>query len=97
MFGPTSDRPPSVAALESAGRYEMANNNYPENDPRYHTTNVRGMFDDVIKHLREDTQRFNEPKAQAMFETAAEVLTGLRTAFEHYENGSEDAMKTQAG
>jgi len=55
------------------------------------------MFDDVINHLREDTQRFNEPKAQAMFETAAEVLTGLRTAFEHYENGSEDAMKTQAG
>ena len=54
------------------------------------------MFDDTINHLREDTHKFHEPKAQAMFETAAEVLTGLRKAFEDYEKGAETAMRTQA-
>jgi hypothetical protein len=73
----------------------MASNGYPENDPRHHTSNVKRMFDDTIDHLREDTQKFDEPKAQAMFETAAEVLTGLRKAFDDYENGSEAAMRTR--
>lgn len=75
----------------------MADNNYPESDPRHHTSNVKGMFDDLITHLREDTSKFNEPKAQAMFETAAEVITGLKTAFDHYESGAERAMQTNAG
>ena len=74
----------------------MASSDYPENDPRHHTSNVKRMFDDTINHLREDTQKFDEPKAQAMFETAAEVLTGLRKAFEDYEKGVETAMRTQA-
>lgn len=74
----------------------MADNNYAENDPRYHTANVKGMFDDLINHLREDTRKFDEPKAQAMFETSAEVISGLRKAFEDYERGSEQAMRTQA-
>jgi hypothetical protein len=47
----------------------------------------------LIAHLREDIGKVKEPKAQALFETAAEVLTGLRTAFEHYERGSEEAMR----
>lgn len=68
-------------------------NQYPESDPRHHTANVRGMLEEVIRHLREDTAKFDEPKAQALFETSAEVLTGLRTAFEHYEKKSEPAMR----
>ena len=75
----------------------MANTNYAQNDPRYHTANVKGMLDDVINHLREDTNKFDEPKAQAMFETSAEVLLGLRKAFEDYERGSENAMKRRVG
>ena len=75
----------------------MAGSDYPESDPRHHTSNVKRMFDETINHLREDTQKFDEPKAQAMFETAAEVLIGLRKAFEDYENGSERAMRTRVG
>jgi hypothetical protein len=43
--------------------------------------------------LRGDISKIDEPKGQALFETAAEVLTGLDTAFKHYEEKSEDAWK----
>jgi alpha-amylase/alpha-mannosidase (GH57 family) len=62
-------------------------------DPRAHTTNVRGEFRELIEHLREDVKKVEDPKAQALFETAAEVITGLDTAFKHYEEKSEDAWK----
>jgi hypothetical protein len=75
----------------------MAKENYQESEPRYHTSNVKRMIDELVQHLREDTSKFDEPKAQAMFETSAEVLLGLRKAFDDYETGSESAMNTQAG
>lgn len=68
------------------------NKAFPEDDPRHHTAKIEGMLDELIDHLREDTEKFDEPKAQALFETAAEVLTGLRTAFEHYDMAAEPAM-----
>ena len=69
------------------------NRAFPESDPRHHTANVKAMLGELIDHLREDVGKFDEPKAQALFETAAEVLKGLRTAFEHYEQGSEPALR----
>jgi hypothetical protein len=51
------------------------------------------MLTELIDHLREDLDRIDEPKAQALFETSAKVLTGLRTAFEHYERGTEKGMR----
>ena len=66
---------------------------YPPRDPRYHTANIEAALDDLIQHLREDTAKFDEPKAQALFETTAEVLGGLRTAFAHYDSGAEAAMR----
>lgn len=50
------------------------------------------MLGELITHLRDDTKHIKEPKAQALFETSAEVLKGLETAFTHYEKGSEPAM-----
>lgn len=69
------------------------NKAYPESDPRHHTANIKGMLNDLITHLREDEGKISEPKAQALFETTAEVLKGLHTAFDHYEKGSEPAMQ----
>jgi hypothetical protein len=63
------------------------------NEPKAHTANVRAEFRELIQHLREDTKKVDEPKAKALFETAAEVITGLDTAFEHYEQKSESAWK----
>jgi hypothetical protein len=62
-------------------------------DPRAHTANVRKEFRILIDHLRGDTEKIDDPKAQALFETAAEVISGLDTAFEHYEEKSESAWK----
>ncbi len=62
-------------------------------DPRAHTANVRKEFRELIDHLRSDINKIDEPKAQALFETAAEVLSGLDTAFKHYEQKSENAWK----
>src|SRR5438105_10573633 len=68
-------------------------NQYPESDPRHHAANVQEMLSELIDHLRDDVTKFDEPKAQALFETGAEVLIGLRTAFEHYESQAEPALR----
>ena len=52
---------------------------YPEDDPRHHTARLRQMLEDVVSHAREDIGKISEPKAQALFETTAEVCTGLVT------------------
>jgi len=62
-------------------------------DPRAHTANVRNEFRQLIDHLRGDINKIEEPKAQALFETTAEVIGGLDTAFKHYEEKSEKAWK----
>jgi len=66
---------------------------YPENDPKHHVANIRRMLDELIDHCREDIGKIEEPKAQVLFETSAEVLIGLRTAYEHHVTGAEPAMR----
>jgi hypothetical protein len=62
-------------------------------DPCYHAANVKKMLAELIAHLRDDVKQFEEPKAQALFETSAEVLQGLEKAFTHYEQGAEPGMR----
>jgi hypothetical protein len=47
----------------------------------------------VAAHAREDVGKVDDPKAQALFETAAEVVDGLQRAFEHFEQRSEAAWQ----
>jgi hypothetical protein len=68
-------------------------NTLPVSDPIRHTTKVRGRLTDLAKHLREDVRKVDDPQAKALFETAAEVLLGLRHAFEDYEKAEEDAWQ----
>jgi hypothetical protein len=49
----------------------------------------------LIDHLREDVGKVTEPKAQALFETSAEVLTGLVKAFDDYARKIEAAWRTE--
>jgi hypothetical protein len=44
--------------------------------------------------LHTDIGKISDPKAEALFETAAEVLTGLNTAFEHYEQKAEEVWRS---
>ena len=66
-----------------------------ESDPRRHTANIRTMLEGVINHAREDVGKVDEPRAQALFETTAEVLQGLVTAYDHYDQGTEQAWRRQ--
>jgi hypothetical protein len=62
-------------------------------DPKFHVSRIEKSLEELIRHLRDDAAQVNEPKAQALFETSAEVVAGLRAAFEHYRQGSEAAMR----
>ena len=42
---------------------------------------------------REDISKVNDPKAQALFETTAEVVSGLRKAYEDFEQKNEEAWR----
>lgn len=65
----------------------------PRSDPRRHTIKCRARLSDLATHLREDVQKVDDPRAKAMFETAAEVLLGLEKAFADFEEGSEPAWR----
>jgi hypothetical protein len=62
-------------------------------DPKAHAANIEQTLTEIIDHLRSDIEKIDEPKAQVLFETSAEVLIGLRTAYQHYQSGSEPAMR----
>ena len=66
-----------------------------ENNPVHHTQKIKARMRQLIGHLREDVGKITEPKAQALFETSAEVLTGLVKAFDDYEKKSEAAWRTE--
>jgi hypothetical protein len=54
---------------------------------------LKSRLEDLAQHMREDVAKINEPRAQALFETSAEVLGGLIKALDHYERGSERAFQ----
>jgi len=68
-------------------------NNYPEGDARNRTARIREQLNDVTEQCRDTVGEVSDQKAQALLETAAEVLIGLGTAFEHYEEGAEEAWR----
>ena len=63
-------------------------------NPLHHIQRIKARMRQLIEHLREDVGKVTEPKAQALFETSAEVLTGLVKAFDDYEHKSEKAWRT---
>jgi hypothetical protein len=66
-----------------------------KNNPIHHTQKIKARMGQLIEHLREDLGKVMEPKAQALFESSAEVLTGLVKAFHDYEKKSEAAWRTE--
>ena len=52
-----------------------------DHDPRHHTRKMQTRLQETMDHLREDIEKVDEPQLKAMFETAAEVLGGLKKAF----------------
>ena len=69
---------------------------FAEDDSHHNTKRIRDILSEVRDHLREDIGKINEPRAEALFETTAETLDGLITAFEDYERGQEEAWRDDA-
>ena len=65
-----------------------------ESDPRHHAQKIRQMLNDTAEHARSDVSKVSDPKAQALFETTAEVLKDLVKAFDDFEEKREEAWKT---
>jgi hypothetical protein len=57
---------------------------------------MKARLQETVTHLREDIQKVDEPQLKAMFETSAEVLSGLVKAFGDYEKKNESAWRKSA-
>ena len=64
-----------------------------DRNPQHHTQKMQTRLQENIDHLRSDISKVDEPQLRAMFETAAEVLIGLKKAFSDYEQKSESAWQ----
>ena len=58
-------------------------------------TKIKGGLRALVTHLRDDVKEVSDPKAKALFETAAETLGGLLQAFEDYQQGDEPAWQDE--
>ena len=65
------------------------------NKPICHTEKLKAQMRQLIDHLRDDVEKVTEPKVQALFETSAEVLTGLVKAFDDYAHKREAAWRPE--
>ncbi|SPJ24251.1 hypothetical protein [Palleronia abyssalis] len=62
-------------------------------NPRHHTQQMQTRLQEMMDHLRADIDKVDEPQLEAMLETAAEVLGGLKKAFSDYEQKNESAWR----
>ena len=67
-----------------------------DKDPKHHTQKMKQRLRETVTHLRQDIEKVDEPQLAAMFETSAEVLTGLVKAFDDYEKKNEAAWRKSA-
>ena len=71
----------------------MANPENPDDDPLEHTGHIKRMLSETSKHARADVFKVEDPRARALFETTAEVLDGLKKAYDDYEAKDEAAWR----
>ncbi len=71
-------------------------NDESSSEPTVHSAHLQQEITNLIDHLRKDIERVPEPQFQALLETSAEVLGGLRKAFEDYGKHAETAWRRSA-
>jgi ferric iron reductase protein FhuF len=67
-----------------------------DQNPQYHVEKMKNRLQETVTHMREDIKKVDEPQFKAMFETSAEVLSGLIKAFGDYEKKNEAAWRKSA-
>lgn len=63
-------------------------------DPKVDSKDIQKKLEELIERVRKDVDRIEEPRFEALLETTAEVLIGLRTAFKDYNEKHEKAWGT---
>jgi hypothetical protein len=67
-----------------------------QGDPHLRLQHIRIRLCDVIAHLRADAHDLDEPQLRAIFDTSAEVLSGLVTALDRYEQARSEETRAPA-
>jgi len=62
-------------------------------DAREQARELQQLLAHVRDSARSDVTKVDDPKAQALFETIAEVVTGLITALTHFDERAEPAWR----
>jgi uncharacterized membrane-anchored protein YhcB (DUF1043 family) len=60
---------------------------------RKYLTDTAKSLDDLARTLRQYIKEVDDPKAEALFETSAEVLKGLKHAYDDFLQSNEKAWK----
>jgi hypothetical protein len=79
----TRGRAPQKAEAAEEGDILLAS--LTTNDPLPHVENIGKALIRLVDHLRLDLKKVDEPRAQALFETSAEILQGLAESFRDYQ------------
>jgi len=67
---------------------ELLEDDLSVNSPLRETAGAQDLMKELILQLREGVKKVEEPKAQAMLETSAEVVRGLLKLFDEYQKKS---------
>ena len=87
--------PATEAAHPASPRKEPTSMNPSlENSPLHHTQKLKAQMVQLIDHLHADIGKVTDPQARALFETSAEVVTGLVKAFDDYEQKNEGVPRS---
>lgn len=74
----------------------MKTNGYSTTDSSTsNTSEAQFRLKQLVEYLRDSVHRVDDPRAQALFETSAEVLLGLNNAFTDYARNNEAAWQSR--
>lgn len=62
--------------------------------PREHAQEIRDKLEDLKDRMRSAIEQIDDPHAEALFETSAEVVEGLLKAHAHFVKASEEAWRS---
>lgn len=65
--------------------------------PQQHAQHIAQMLQQAQSECRADIERISDPRAEALFETLAEVLGGAVKALNDYQSGNERAWRSPSG
>ena len=73
----------------------MEFNKLPTPNPIEHAKNLEDILSSLKELCRSETEVFHDPKAKALLETTADVLSGLEKAFHEFLAKKGDAWKDE--